>query len=92
MNSESHSPEDDIPLPSWPLLTEEETARQLRAELVRYASRPIREKLEVSEAEIARLQNIVNIQQKQIERLMEARDIEKAKVQELEDRIASALL
>lgn len=38
-----------------------------------------KEKLESAEAEVARLENIVRIQQKQIERLMEARDIEKAR-------------
>ncbi len=35
-----------------------------------------KEKRESAEAEVARLENIVTIQQKQIERLMQARDID----------------
>ena len=37
----------------------------------------IPQKLELAEAEIARLENLIQIQQKQIERLMDARDAEK---------------
>lgn len=51
----------------------------------------LKRKLETADAEIARLENIVLIQQKQIERLMQERDIEKQKAQELENRIAAAL-
>lgn len=51
-----------------------------------------KEKLELADAEVARLRNIVKIQCKQIERLMDARDIEKARGDELEARIANALL
>lgn len=40
-----------------------------------------KEKLELAEAEVARLQNIVRIQQKQIERLMDERDLLNCKKQ-----------
>ena len=51
----------------------------------------LKRKLETADAEIARLENIVAIQQKQIERLMNARDAEKTRADELEARIAAAL-
>lgn len=92
MNTESHSPEDNIPLPSEPLLTEEESSRQVRDDFTRYAKIPFAEQLDTAEAEIARLQSIIGIQQKQIERLLAARDIEKARADELEGRIANALI
>ena len=52
----------------------------------------LKRKLETADAEVARLENIVLIQQKQIERLMEARDIEKKRADATEARIANALI